>query len=110
MIPTGYGWEPVRFVALQPLQGCFLNYYYKKRGMNVAVTSIAPIKEDWLMLGTAEGVLLFDAKRGCFLNDTLPATLHMLRPTVWYVRETLSILVPKMEFIPIPCQTAFWIN
>ena len=60
----------------------FSNYYYKKRGMNVAVTSIAPIKEDWLMLGTAEGVLLFDAKRGCFLNDTLPATLHMLRPTV----------------------------
>ena len=41
----------------------FSNYYYKKKGMNVAVTSIAPIKEDWLMLGTSEGVLLFDVKK-----------------------------------------------
>ena len=59
----------------------FSNYYYKKKGMNVAVTSIAPIKEDWLMLGTSEGVLLFDVKKERFLNDTLPTALHMLRPT-----------------------------
>lgn len=60
----------------------FSNYYYKKNGVNVAVNSIAPIKEDWLMLGTTEGILLFDVKRECFLNDTLPSSLHRLQPTV----------------------------
>ena len=33
------------------------------------------------MLGTAEGILLFDIKKECFLNDTLPS-LHLLKPTV----------------------------
>ena len=31
----------------------FSNYYYKRNGLNVAVTSIIPIKKDWLVLGTA---------------------------------------------------------
>ena len=44
----------------------FSNYYYKRNGLNVAVTSIIPIKKDWLMLGTAEGILLFDVKKECF--------------------------------------------
>lgn len=59
----------------------FSNYFYKKNGINVAINSIAPIKEGWLMLGTTEGILLFDAKEECFLNDTLPP-LHLLKPTV----------------------------
>lgn len=59
----------------------FSNYYYKKNGINVSINSIAPIKENWLMLGTAEGILLFDIKKECFLNDTLPS-LHLLKPTV----------------------------
>ena len=59
----------------------FSNYYYKKNGINVPINSIAPIKENWLMLGTAEGILLFDIKKECFLNDTLPS-LHLLKPTV----------------------------
>lgn len=33
------------------------------------------------MLGTAEGILLFDIKKECFINDTLPS-LHLLKPTV----------------------------
>ena len=59
----------------------FSNYYYKKNGINVPINSIAPIKENWLMLGTAEGILLFDIKKECFINDTLPS-LHLLKPTV----------------------------
>lgn len=60
----------------------FSNYDYKKKGQNVAVTSIVPMKRDWLMLGTAEGILLFDVKGERFLNDTLSASLHLLKPTV----------------------------
>lgn len=59
----------------------FSNYYYKKKGLNVAVTSIVSIEKDRLMLGTTEGVLLFDAKEGCFLKDVLPTPLHRLQPT-----------------------------
>ncbi len=60
----------------------FSNYYYKKNGLNVAVTSIVPIKKDWLMLGTSEGILLFDVQKECFLSDTLPSSLHGLQPIV----------------------------
>lgn len=59
----------------------FSNYYYKKKGLNVAVTSIVSIEKDRLMLGTTEGVLLFNAKEGCFLKDVLPTPLHRLQPT-----------------------------
>ena len=62
-------------------KNAFSNYYYKKKGTNVAVSSIASIKEDWLMLGTAEGILLFDVKGERFLNDTLSSSLHLLKPT-----------------------------
>lgn len=60
----------------------FSNYYFKKKGQNVAVTSIVPMQQDWLMLGTAEGVLLFDVKGERFLSDTLSAALRTLKPTV----------------------------
>ncbi|WP_373722081.1 ligand-binding sensor domain-containing protein, partial [Bacteroides heparinolyticus] len=56
----------------------FSNYYYKKGGINVAVNSIIAIKKDWLMLGTAEGILLFDVKKERFFNDTLSSALHGL--------------------------------
>lgn len=59
----------------------FSNYCYTKEGMNVGVTSIAPMKEDWLLLGTAEGILLFDVEHERFLNDTLPLALHALKPS-----------------------------
>ena len=61
---------------------CFTNYTYKKEGNAAMVTSIVPYQEDWLMVGTTAGLLLFDAKRERFLNDTLPASLHALQPTV----------------------------
>lgn len=64
-----------------PRKDVFSNYYYKNKGFNVAVNSILPLQKDLLMLGTAEGILLFDAQRECFLNDTLPTTLHRMRPT-----------------------------
>ena len=32
------------------------------------------------MLGTAEGILLFDVKKECFLSDTLSSSLHGLQP------------------------------
>lgn len=59
----------------------FSNFYYKKKGQNVAVNSIAPINQDFLMLGTTEGILLFDTTRELFLNDTLSSSLHQLKPT-----------------------------
>ena len=62
-------------------KNAFSNYYYKKNGLNVAVTNIVSIKKDWLILGTAEGILLFDVKKECFLNDTLSSSLHRLQPT-----------------------------
>ncbi|WP_291528908.1 two-component regulator propeller domain-containing protein [Bacteroides sp. UBA939] len=62
-------------------KNAFSNYYYKKKGTNIAVSSIASIKEDWLMLGTTEGILLFDVKGERFLNDTLSSSLHLLKPT-----------------------------
>ncbi|MDE5700918.1 MAG: hybrid sensor histidine kinase/response regulator, partial [Bacteroides sp.] len=64
-----------------PRKDVVSNYYYKNKGFNVAVNSILPLQKDLLMLGTAEGILLFDAQRECFLNDTLPTTLHRMRPT-----------------------------
>lgn len=73
----------------------FSNYYYKKNGTNVAINSIAPIKEDWLMLGTTEGILLFDTQKECFLNDTLPS-LHSLKPTV-LVRQGECIYIGAEE-------------
>ena len=78
----------------------FSNYYYKKNGTNVAINSIAPIKEDWLMLGTTEGILLFDVKKECFLNDTL-FSLHSLKPTVLARQGNVFISVPKKGYIPI---------
>ncbi|GAE83871.1 two-component system sensor histidine kinase/response [Bacteroides reticulotermitis JCM 10512] len=70
----------------------FSNYYYKKNGVNAAVTSIVSIKKDWLMLGTAKGILLFDAKEERFLNDTLPSSLHILQPTT-LIRQGDSVYI-----------------
>lgn len=68
--------------------------------MNVAVTSIVPIKKDWLMLGTAEGILLFDVKKECFLTDTLSSSLHGLRPDV-LVRQSDCIYIGADEGVYI---------
>lgn len=57
----------------------FSNYYYKKKNKNVAVNNILPIDSTRLMLGTAEGILLFDAMTEHFLSDTLPAAVHALK-------------------------------
>ena len=38
----------------------FSNFFYKKKGQNVTVRNIVPMQQDWLMLGTTEGILLFD--------------------------------------------------
>lgn len=58
----------------------FSNFFYKRKGQNVTVRNIVPMQKDWLMLGTTEGILLFDVKGERFLNDTLSATLHSLKP------------------------------
>lgn len=73
----------------------FSNYFYKRNGTNVAINSIAPIKKDWLMLGTTEGILLFDIKKQCFLKDALPS-LHSLKPTV-LVRQGECIYIGAEE-------------
>lgn len=62
-------------------QNEFSNFYYKKRGQNVAVMNIVPLQKDWLMIGTAEGILLFDVKGGHFMSDTLSTALHLLKPS-----------------------------
>lgn len=61
-------------------QDIFNNYFYKKRKRDIAITSIAPIDKDVLMLGTTEGVILFNATNHTFLNDTLSTSLHILKP------------------------------
>ena len=33
------------------------------------------------MIGTAEGILLFDVKGGHFMSDTLSTALHLLKPS-----------------------------
>lgn len=78
----------------------FSNYYYKRNGLNVAVTSIIPIKKDWLMLGTAEGILLFDVKKECFLSDTLSSSLHGLQPAA-LVRQDDCIYIGTEEGVYI---------
>lgn len=70
----------------------FSNYYYKKDGINVAVNSIVAIKKDWLMLGTAEGILLFDVKEEHFSNDTLSSSLYRLQPTA-LVRQDDNVYI-----------------
>ena len=74
----------------------FSNYYYKKRGMNVAVTSIAPIKEDWLMLGTAEGVLHF-ARYPAYVKTYSSGTSG--RPYLYWCRKwSLYLYLVKRHF------------
>lgn len=70
----------------------FSNYYYKKNGQNIAVNSIVSIDKEWLMLGTIEGILLFDVEKQRFLNDTLSSSLHMLKPTT-LVRQDSCIYI-----------------
>lgn len=62
-------------------QNEFSNFYYKKEGQNVAVMNIVPLHKDWLMIGTAGGILLFDVKGGHFMSDTLSTALHLLNPS-----------------------------
>lgn len=78
----------------------FSNYYYQKKGQNVAITSIAPIKKDLLMLGTEEGILIFDAQRERFLADTLSASVHLLKPTT-LVRQGESIYIGARDGVYI---------
>lgn len=65
----------------------FSNFYYNRKGQNVSIMNIVPIQRDWLMLGTVEGILLFDIKRGHFLNDTLSTALHLLKPSTLVKQE-----------------------
>lgn len=43
--------------------------------------NIVPLHKDWLMIGTAGGILLFDVKGGHFMSDTLSTALHLLKPS-----------------------------
>lgn len=62
-------------------QNEFSNFYYNRKEQNVAIANIVPLQKDWLMLGTSEGILLFDVKDGRFIGDTLSTALHSLKPT-----------------------------
>lgn len=57
----------------------FSNFVYQKNGKNIAVNNILPLDSTRLLLGTAEGILLFDAVTERFLADTLPAAVHALK-------------------------------
>ena len=70
----------------------FSNYYYRKNGQNVAINKIVPMEKNLLMLGTNEGILLFDVKNEKFLSDTLSASLHGLHPSS-LTRQDDSILI-----------------
>lgn len=77
-------------------QDTFSNYVYKRNGYKVAVTCIAPMNEDYLMLGTANEILLFDINQGRILNDTLPHPAHLLSATAM-VRQGDNIYIGAKE-------------
>ena len=52
------------------------------------------------MLGTAEGILLFDVKKECFLSDTLSSSLHGLQPAA-LVRQDDCIYIGTEEGVYI---------
>ena len=52
------------------------------------------------MLGTAEGILLFDVKKECFLSDTLSSSLHGLQPAA-LVRQGDCIYIGTEEGVYI---------
>lgn len=86
----------------------FSNFFYKKKGQNVTVRNIVPMQKDWLMLGTTEGILLFDVKGERFLNDTLSATLHSLKPLTLLRQDDDILLALKGRYICIHCKTEHW--
>lgn len=75
----------------------FSNYVYRKNGTNAAVSSIIPIKEEWLMVATADDVLLFDIKNERFRTDTL-TMLHNLHPST-LVRQGDCVYISAEEGI-----------
>lgn len=63
-------------------QDKFINYYYQSGdGVNVPIACMASIGRNTLMLGTDNGILLFDVSGERFLTDTLSSAIHRLRPT-----------------------------
>lgn len=63
-------------------QDCFSNYAYEYKGHAIGVNSMAPLSDGRLVLGTEEGILLFDAGKKRFFDDALPAAMHRLKNAV----------------------------
>lgn len=80
-------------------QNEFTNFYYNRKEQNMSITNIVPLQKDWLMLGTTEGILLFDVQGGHFMNDTLSTALHSLKP---------STLVKQGEYVYIGAEDAVY--
>ncbi|MDE7443622.1 MAG: hybrid sensor histidine kinase/response regulator, partial [Muribaculaceae bacterium] len=64
-----------------PRTDSFVNFFYQKNGQNVTINSIVSVDDSVLMLGTTEGLLLFDIVNKKFFNDPLPAGLHKISVT-----------------------------
>lgn len=60
----------------------FKNYYYKNNGQYVPVNSIVKFDNNFLLLATECGILLFDINKERFLNDSLSLSLHKLQPNI----------------------------
>lgn len=57
----------------------FVNYYISRKGKHVAVVNIVQMQRGKLLLGTPEGVFVFDIAQRQFLDDVLPQAMQELK-------------------------------
>ena len=77
----------------------FSNFFYKNKGQNVTVRNIVPMQKDWLMLGTTEGILLFDVKGERFLLFLIRVLLvPALSDIITISRGAFSLRAPPALF------------
>lgn len=56
----------------------FRNYFYPKNGKNTQVNGIAEISPEQLLISTQEGLILFDTKDTCFIDNALNPEMRRL--------------------------------
>lgn len=57
----------------------FRNFFYKKNGKNTQVNGIAEINPEQLLISSQEGLLLFNVKDTCFIDNQLSTEMHQLK-------------------------------
>ena len=57
----------------------FRNFFYKKNGKNTQVNGIAEINPEQLLISSQEGLLLFNVKDTCFIDNKLSTEMHQLK-------------------------------